>query len=112
MVVTGQTAEAKPFTVAVPVDLLAAAPITLSAAPDRVVRGQTTHLTVTVTNRLSTAGQMSVAFKASSTAQFVLASPSVSVPASGTATFGVDLVLSASARSASPIRSPPRIRVL
>jgi hypothetical protein len=99
VVLTGQTQapEATPFTIAVPVDLQTALPLSFSLDPPSAARGATTSLAVTVTNHLLDAGEITLTFGSRANAELVPPQSTVTVPAQGSATLNVDLVLSEAA---------------
>lgn len=63
LLVTGKTG-GQPFSVALPVDLIAGSPVTVSARPERAFRGEDRQVELTIRNHLSTPAELDLKFSA------------------------------------------------
>lgn len=82
-----------PCTVAVPVDLQTAAPLAVSVLPERAFRGQTRHLRVAVTSRVSATTTLTLRLAPPARVRAVPAEVPVTLPALGQAEAAIDLIL-------------------
>lgn len=87
------TADGVPFTIATPVDVQVGAPLEVKLLPERVVRGQTSQLKLSITNRLAEEGQLAVAFVLPAKATLEPAMWNVSVAGQATVAREVTLTL-------------------